>query len=149
MEIALVFGFSIATLVYASASFSGELNTACFIGSRADQLLATPVVDNNCSQFRQRRLTCEVEFDISRFVTTTRRSDHMPCPGGHLNPAVTLACLITRKISALRGVLYVVAQVAGAALGCYVVSTVSLDDMVRSLRAAKGCNMGKHPGQAG
>jgi len=37
--------------------------------------------------------------------------------GGHLNPAVTLACVLTRKISLVRGVFYFIAQLAGATLG--------------------------------
>ena len=37
--------------------------------------------------------------------------------GGHINPAVTLAMLVTRKISLLRGILYIVAQVIGSTAG--------------------------------
>jgi aquaporin-4 len=37
--------------------------------------------------------------------------------GGHINPAVTLAFLITRKITLLRGLLYVLAQCLGAMTG--------------------------------
>ena len=33
--------------------------------------------------------------------------------GGHINPAVTIAHMVTRKISPLRALLYVIAQVAG------------------------------------
>jgi aquaporin-4 len=37
--------------------------------------------------------------------------------GGHINPAVTLSMLITRKISVARAILYVLAQCIGAILG--------------------------------
>ena len=37
--------------------------------------------------------------------------------GGHLNPAVTVAMLVTRRISLVRAVLYVVMQMLGALLG--------------------------------
>lgn len=37
--------------------------------------------------------------------------------GGHMNPAVTLGFVIARRISALRGLLYVLAQISGAILG--------------------------------
>ncbi len=36
--------------------------------------------------------------------------------GGHLNPAVTVAVLVTRRIAPLLGLLYIVAQLVGAAL---------------------------------
>ena len=37
--------------------------------------------------------------------------------GGHLNPAVTFAALLTKRIRAERGLMFVVAHLAGAALG--------------------------------
>lgn len=37
--------------------------------------------------------------------------------GGHFNPALTAATLVTRRVSIVRGLLYVVAQVVGAVLG--------------------------------
>ena len=37
--------------------------------------------------------------------------------GGHINPAVTVALLVTRKISVVRAVLFVVAQCLGAIIG--------------------------------
>jgi aquaporin TIP len=37
--------------------------------------------------------------------------------GGHINPAVTLAMLVTKHITVAKGIAYVVAQFAGAALG--------------------------------
>ena len=37
--------------------------------------------------------------------------------GGHINPAVTVALLVTRKISVVKAVLFVVAQCLGAIIG--------------------------------
>ena len=37
--------------------------------------------------------------------------------GGHFNPAVTAACLVTGKITILKGLCYVVAQCLGAICG--------------------------------
>lgn len=37
--------------------------------------------------------------------------------GGHVNPAVTLAALITRRVSVVRGLFYIVAQLIGAMVG--------------------------------
>lgn len=47
--------------------------------------------------------------------------------GGHLNPAVTIAFMITRRISIFKAVCYVVAQSGGAALGAYVLSLVAIE----------------------
>jgi len=44
--------------------------------------------------------------------------------GGHINPAVTLALILTRGISVIVGVLYVVAQVLGAIFGAAVLRGV-------------------------
>ncbi|CAL1538599.1 unnamed protein product, partial [Lymnaea stagnalis] len=37
--------------------------------------------------------------------------------GGHVNPAVTIAALFTRRVSIIRGILYIVAQVVGGIVG--------------------------------
>lgn len=37
--------------------------------------------------------------------------------GGHINPAVTIAMLVTRRISLIRGLLYIIMQCAGSAVG--------------------------------
>ena len=45
--------------------------------------------------------------------------------GGHLNPAVTAAFLLTKKISLIKAGLYWAAQLAGAVLGSFLVKYVS------------------------
>ncbi|XP_064610342.1 aquaporin AQPAe.a-like [Liolophura sinensis] len=45
--------------------------------------------------------------------------------GGHINPAVTAAMCVTRKISLARGFFYVIAQCAGAILGAGVLKAVT------------------------
>jgi glycerol uptake facilitator-like aquaporin len=37
--------------------------------------------------------------------------------GGHVNPAVTIAALITRRVSVVRAFFYLVAQLVGALIG--------------------------------
>lgn len=49
---------------------------------------------------------------LSVMVTIT-----LPLSGGHVNPAVTFALWVARRIEAWRALLYVVAQLAGAAAG--------------------------------
>ena len=44
--------------------------------------------------------------------------------GGHINPAVTLAAIITRNLSVLRGVIYIAAQTTGAICGALLIAAV-------------------------
>ena len=44
--------------------------------------------------------------------------------GGHINPAVTIAAWVTKRISMQNGIAYLVAQLVGAALGALVLGTV-------------------------
>eukprot|EP00918_Siedleckia_nematoides_P070300 GHVU01153452.1.p1 GENE.GHVU01153452.1~~GHVU01153452.1.p1 ORF type:complete len:281 (+),score=24.85 GHVU01153452.1:141-983(+) len=45
--------------------------------------------------------------------------------GGHINPAVTAGMLVTRKISVVRAVLYIVAQCVGAIIGAGLLRAVT------------------------
>ena len=49
--------------------------------------------------------------------------------GGHINPAVSVAAALTRKISPTRGGLYVIAQVVGAILGALLLKAVIPDSL--------------------
>jgi len=42
--------------------------------------------------------------------------------GGHINPAVTMGFLITRKISLARGIFYILSQVVGAIVGAVILN---------------------------
>ena len=44
--------------------------------------------------------------------------------GGHINPAVTVAALIFRRISVTRGVVYIIGQVIGAVAGASLIAAV-------------------------
>lgn len=46
--------------------------------------------------------------------------------GAHLNPLVTAGMMATRRVSAIRGVIYIVAQVVGAWLGLLIVNAFRL-----------------------
>ncbi len=48
----------------------------------------------------------------------------MPISGGHVNPAVTFALWLARKIDARRAALYIVAQLAGAVAGAFLLKAL-------------------------
>ncbi len=48
----------------------------------------------------------------------------MPISGGHVNPAVTFALWLARKIDARRAGLYIVAQLAGAVAGAFLLKAL-------------------------
>lgn len=48
--------------------------------------------------------------------------------GGHINPAVTCGFLVTRKISLIRALFYIIAQVLGATLGAAVLKGLTTDN---------------------
>lgn len=53
--------------------------------------------------------------------------------GGHINPAVTLAMMVTKNIKITLGVAYVVAQLAGAAAGSLLLKWATGDDFEGAL----------------
>ena len=56
--------------------------------------------------------------------------------GGHINPAVTFAALLTKKISAVRGLMYVAAQLTGAVVGASL--------LLATIPDAADTNLGAH-----
>ena len=56
--------------------------------------------------------------------------------GGHLNPAGTFAALLTKKISAARGLMYVAAQLGGAVVGALL--------LLATIPDAADTNLGAH-----
>lgn len=63
-----------------------------------------------------------------------------PLSGGHLNPAVSLGLLVTGKVTLLRGLLYGVAQCAGAVGGTAVAARLHTP----TFDAAGGAVNGSH-----
>lgn len=62
----------------------------------------------------------------SGFAMATLTQCFGPISGGHVNPAVTFAMLVTRKVTPLGAVLYVTAQCGGAIAGCALLFGVSI-----------------------
>jgi len=48
--------------------------------------------------------------------------------GGHLNPATTWGAMITRRMGIMRGIAYMIAQVAGAILGALLISAATPEE---------------------
>jgi len=53
---------------------------------------------------------------------------------GHLNPAVTVGFLVTRRIEPLMGMLYIVAQLLGALLAAYALKALFPSDVANATR---------------
>ncbi|HEX7942093.1 MAG TPA: aquaporin [Gemmatimonadaceae bacterium] len=65
---------------------------------------------------------------LSIMVTATMRIS------GHLNPAVTLGFLVTRRIEPMMGMLYIVAQLLGALLAAYALKAIFPHDVAAATR---------------
>ena len=65
---------------------------------------------------------------LAVMVTATMRIS------GHLNPAVTIGFLVTRRIEPMMGMLYIVAQLLGATLAAYALKAVFPHDLAVSAR---------------
>lgn len=68
--------------------------------------------------------------------------------GGHLNPAVTFAMLLARRISILRAVTYIICQLLGAMVGSALVLAVDPLGHRAALGAANRLNTWVSPGKA-
>ena len=58
--------------------------------------------------------------------------------GGHINPAVTFAMLVTGQITVIRGVMYIVAQLIGACIGALLLRAFVLDAVLEAIPGGGG-----------
>lgn len=65
---------------------------------------------------------------LAIMVTATMRIS------GHLNPAVTIGFLVTRRIEPMMGMLYIVAQLLGALLAAYALKAIFPQDIANATR---------------
>jgi glycerol uptake facilitator-like aquaporin len=61
-----------------------------------------------------------------------------PISGGHINPAVTFATVITNRISITRGAMYIVAQLLGAVVGALLLKAFIDDSLLKQIPGAGG-----------
>ena len=61
-----------------------------------------------------------------------------PISGGHINPAVTFATIITNRITVTRGLMYIVAQMLGAVLGALLLKAYLNDALLKQIPGAGG-----------
>ena len=66
--------------------------------------------------------------------------------GGHINPAVTLGLLVTRKVSLIKAIFYVIAQCVGAVIGAGALKGLTPPSVQGSL-GATGINPSLSQGQ--
>lgn len=67
-----------------------------------------------------------------------------PSSGGYLNPAVTVSCLIARRINLLRAICYLIVQFAGALTGAAVIHALTPSSRRGSLGALELRNSTTH-----
>jgi MIP family channel proteins len=68
-----------------------------------------------------------------------------PISGGHVNPAITLALLVTRQLGVMRAAAYVAAQMLGAVAGMLLLRAVLADDLIHALPGAGGHTVSEGP----
>jgi len=66
--------------------------------------------------------------------------------GGHINPAVTWACLITNKVSVLRALTYIVSQLLGGIIGSALLKSILPPELQHGM-GCPGLNPKLTPGQ--
>jgi MIP family channel proteins len=58
--------------------------------------------------------------------------------GGHINPAVTFAMIITGQINVTRGVMFIVAQLIGACIGALILRAFIVDSVLEAIPGGGG-----------
>ncbi len=61
-----------------------------------------------------------------------------PISGGHINPAVTFAFVLTNRMTPVRGLMYIVAQLVGGCLGVALLRAFMVDELFLSIPGAGG-----------
>ncbi|XP_061151031.1 aquaporin-4-like isoform X2 [Syngnathus typhle] len=84
----------------------------------------------NCPTQSDRKVLISLCFGFS-IATLAQCFGHIS--GGHINPAVTLAMVMTRKVTIIKGVFYLLAQLVGAVAGAGIVRLATPPDFRENL----------------
>ncbi|KAK9835979.1 hypothetical protein WJX81_003428 [Elliptochloris bilobata] len=106
----------LATLLFLFITISTAVNGCVTTDNRVPALKSEPLTD--CTLDSGRMLNIALSFGISIFVLVYAAAAYS---GGHINPAVTLGLLLANKISVVRALFYMVAQVLGGLVGVAIV----------------------------
>ncbi|WIA36261.1 hypothetical protein OEZ86_007591 [Tetradesmus obliquus] len=121
---------------------TGTVTSGCHTADTArqsgakDQELET-VEPGACFLGSTNLLNIAMAFGLSIFVLVYAAASFS---GGHLNPAITIAMFLTRRISLVRTAVYIICQVAGAIVGSALVRAVDPNGFKAALGAANRLN---------
>ena len=80
--------------------------------------------------------TLWISKNVKLFIRSNNKIIQFLFDKGHINPAVTWACLITNKISVLRALSYMVSQLIGGILGSALLKSI----LPKNIQYSMGCH---------
>lgn len=113
-------------------------DVAAASGNGGDTSL-TNVAPGSCFLQSTTLLNIALSFGISLFVVIYFTASFS---GGHINPAVTLAMFVTKRISLLRALLYTAFQCSGAAVASVIIKGLDPGGFKAAAGAANQVNVG-------
>ncbi|KAK9843906.1 hypothetical protein WJX84_012235 [Apatococcus fuscideae] len=122
-----------------------SVGTVVFSCNTSGALSAGGTATATCSLDESRVLVIALGFGISIFCLIYLVA---PFSGGHLNPAVTIGLLVGCRITLLRAICFIPAQLAGATVGTALVKAVNKVDYAISGGGANALSNGTELGGA-
>lgn len=126
----------LATGAVTSGCHSSDVAAAS--GNGGDTAL-TDVAPGSCFLQSTTLLNIALSFGLSLFVVIYFSASFS---GGHINPAVSLAMFITKRISLMRCVLYTIVQCSGAAVASIIIKGLDAGGFKAAAGAANQVNTG-------
>ena len=106
------------------AAFAEFIGTALLVFFGAGAVVSTGQLEPDLTVPRLLTIAMAFGLAVALIVSATAGLS-----GGHINPAVTLGLLITGKVSPVRAILYIPAQLFGALLGAWLIKVVFPQDL--------------------